>query len=193
MMLRSRWFVLAVVLLGFSQQVSQRGDIKAADSSSREARGDLLEQPAVAVWIAEGSEREVGAPLRITARLASVGACANHKAIAGEMEHLTDLDPAFAEIGELGLGVIDHEECPLSRSGSGGRKTFDEQDGARRSGWCHLNHTPVAAVAEVSIDAPSEAFIKALGAIDITHWDHDDLEFRVDGRCARCLRCAFSA
>ena len=50
--LRSGRFVLAMVLLCLSQKLCEGCDVH-AESSSRKPRLDLLEQPAVAVWIAE--------------------------------------------------------------------------------------------------------------------------------------------
>ena len=48
--LRSGRFVLAMALLCFSQQLCQGRDVQ-AESSSGKPRLDLLQQPAVAVWI----------------------------------------------------------------------------------------------------------------------------------------------
>jgi len=51
-MLRSGRFVLAMALLCLSQKLGQSRDVD-AESSSGKPRLDLLEQPAVAVWITE--------------------------------------------------------------------------------------------------------------------------------------------
>src|SRR5262249_16368320 len=48
------------MLLGLPQQISQRSDV-VAQSPSGKPRLDLLDQPAVAVWIAERDERAVAA------------------------------------------------------------------------------------------------------------------------------------
>jgi hypothetical protein len=49
MVLRGRWFVLAMMLLGLTQKLCQRRDVKIAESTSGQARCDLLEQPGVAI------------------------------------------------------------------------------------------------------------------------------------------------
>src|SRR5262245_47148353 len=52
-MLRGGRFVLAMALLGLSQESSQRRDVEVAEPAPGKPRLDLLQQPAVAVWIAE--------------------------------------------------------------------------------------------------------------------------------------------
>src|SRR5439155_10093997 len=54
--LRSGRFILAMVLLCLSQKLGQTRDVAVAQSSSGKPRSDLLEQPAVAVRIAERGE-----------------------------------------------------------------------------------------------------------------------------------------
>src|SRR5258705_8026683 len=70
--LRGGWFVLAVALLGFAQEIGQGRDVEAAQPAPRKPGGDLLQQPAVAVGIAERDPRTVRAPLRVRARQASL-------------------------------------------------------------------------------------------------------------------------
>src|SRR5882672_8196079 len=65
MVFRSGRFVLAMTLLCFPQKIGQGRDIHIAESTSGNPRVDLLQQPAVAVRIAERGERDVAAPLRI--------------------------------------------------------------------------------------------------------------------------------
>src|SRR5207245_4610144 len=67
--LRSGRFVLAVVLLGLSQKVGQSRDVRVRSSSGK-PRLDLLEQPAVAVRIAERGKCSVGATVGSGARRA---------------------------------------------------------------------------------------------------------------------------
>src|SRR4029450_6844608 len=62
--LRSGRFVLTVMLLCFFEKLCQGRDVRAAQSPSGEARLDLLEQPGVAVGIAESGQCGVGATLR---------------------------------------------------------------------------------------------------------------------------------
>src|SRR5215475_5104564 len=56
LMLRRRRLEWSVVFLRFSQRVAQRRDV-GAESSSGNSRRDFLEQPVIAVWIAERNER----------------------------------------------------------------------------------------------------------------------------------------
>src|SRR5262249_2632628 len=56
--IRSARFVLAMALLCLSQKLGQSRDVYAEPSSGK-PRLDLLEQPAVAVWITERGERAV--------------------------------------------------------------------------------------------------------------------------------------
>ncbi len=57
--------------------------------TTRKPRPDLLEQPPVAVRIAEGGIREVGATSRVRAR---------NEATLVAVEHLTNLDAAADEV-----------------------------------------------------------------------------------------------
>ena len=58
--LRGGRFVLAMMLLCLSQELGQSRDVQVAESSSGKPRLDLLEQPAVAVRIAERGKCCVG-------------------------------------------------------------------------------------------------------------------------------------
>src|SRR3954447_15626097 len=58
-------FVLAMMFFGFTQQLGQRRDVKIADPSSRQARGNFLQQPAIAVRITEGGERRITGMRRV--------------------------------------------------------------------------------------------------------------------------------
>src|SRR5262245_41251432 len=104
-MLRRGRLVLAMLLLGLSQQSRQRRDDEAADSSSGKPRLDFLEQPAVAVRIAERGKCAVGA---------AVGCGARHwwSAEAGEMECLTDAGAAADQLGPCRLDVR-HDEIQI--------------------------------------------------------------------------------
>src|SRR6478752_10736718 len=58
MVLRSGRFVLAMSPLGFPQELGERGHVQ-VESASGKQRRDLLEQPAVPIWIAECRERSI--------------------------------------------------------------------------------------------------------------------------------------
>src|SRR6266478_1213875 len=61
MVLRGGWFVLAVMLLRLAQKLTQRRDVQIAESTSGQARCDLLEKPCVAIRVAERSKGRVAA------------------------------------------------------------------------------------------------------------------------------------
>ena len=61
MMLRGGWFVLAMMLLRLTQELCQRRDVQIAESTSGQPRCDLLEQPGVAIRVAERSKGKVAA------------------------------------------------------------------------------------------------------------------------------------
>jgi hypothetical protein len=39
---------------------------------------------------------------------------------------------------------------------------------------------PVSAVGEIRVDAPSQAFVEALGPIDIGDWQYDNLDLLIE-------------
>ena len=76
--LRSGRLVPAVALFCFAQKLGQRRDVR-AESSSGKPRRDLLKQPAVAVRITEGGEREIGTAFRVAAGRASLRSVARRR------------------------------------------------------------------------------------------------------------------
>src|SRR4029453_8875347 len=109
MVLRSGRFVLAMVLLGLSQKLCERRDVYAAEASSRKPCLDRLEEPAVAVGIAERRKRAVGATF-------GVGARQGWSPEAGEMERLSHVCAAADELRPCRLDVGHHEIQILDRA-----------------------------------------------------------------------------
>src|SRR3954470_22359969 len=95
----------AVAVGRLVQEVGESLDLHG--SAPREAGLDLLEQPFVAVGIAERNPGVVGAHLRVGAALARCGAIAVEP--AAPVEDLGDLGAAGDEIGAGGLHVVDGE------------------------------------------------------------------------------------
>ncbi len=120
LVLRRGRFVLTMARLGFSQQLPHRRDVDAAESSSRKPRGDLLKQPAVAVRIVEGREREIGATFRVAAGRVSAGPYVQKVAL--KVEHFADVDAASNQLCACGLEVVDDKERALNRSWYGSRE-----------------------------------------------------------------------
>jgi hypothetical protein len=54
-------------------------------------------------------------------------------------------------------------------------------DGARGAGRRELHDAPVVGTGKVGVDAPPESLVEPLGAIDVGHGKHDDLELQFDG------------
>ena len=127
--LRSGGFVRAMVLLCLPQKVGQSRHVQAAESSSGKSRLDLLEQPAVAVRIAERSPRAIGVTVRIRPRYASLRP--GYMEAGVEMEHLAHVDAMSDKLGARCLDVIDDEERSLNRARYRRRDPFAEDDGAR--------------------------------------------------------------
>src|SRR5580700_5340760 len=98
MVLRGGWFVLAMMLLGLAQKLCQRRDVQTAESTSGQARCDLLEQPGVAIWVAERSKGKVAAVIGVRPTDATVAFGTELGARFRSMEHLTNLDTASNEL-----------------------------------------------------------------------------------------------
>src|SRR5271168_211347 len=92
--LRSRRFVFAVVLLGLLQELRQRRDIQIAESSAGKPRCDFLKQPSVAIGITKRGERAVGGMHRCRAADATATVGLKLSAWRSSVEHLTHLNTA---------------------------------------------------------------------------------------------------
>jgi hypothetical protein len=84
---------------------------------ARKSRSDLLEEPAVAVRIAERCIREIGATFRVRAR---------KKLTPLAVEHLTDLDAAADEILARRVDVGDDQFHALSGAGRSCREALPQ-------------------------------------------------------------------
>src|SRR4051794_14671003 len=130
--------------------------------------GDLLEDPAVAIGIAERRPREVRAASVLEARRPC-------------LLHLADLDAAADEVVAGCVDVADHENQP----GSGPRlrrcPSLAELDRAARVGRRELHRPEVVADHQVDVEPPSQARIEALCAIDVRDRQGHDLEVHGDG------------
>src|SRR5918996_4136029 len=97
--------VLAVMLLGFTEKLRQRTDVERSfPFAAGKSRRDLLEQPAVPVWILERGKREVGTTFRVAPRHARV----LHGIVegaAGVVEDLGDVDAAGDQVLAGGVDV----------------------------------------------------------------------------------------
>src|SRR6516225_12278046 len=90
MVLQSGWFVLAMMLLRLTQKLCQRRDVQVAESTSGQARCDLLEQPSVAIRVAERSKGKVAAVTGVRPTDATVAFGTELSTGFQSVEHLTD-------------------------------------------------------------------------------------------------------
>src|SRR5215468_8802144 len=94
MVLRGGWFVVTMMLLRLTQKLRQSRDVQIAESTPRQARCDLLEQPGVAIRVAERSKGKVAAMTGVRPTDATVAFGTELSARCQSMEHLTDLHTA---------------------------------------------------------------------------------------------------
>src|SRR4051812_7304401 len=136
---------------------------------------DLLEQPAVAVRVAEGGVREVRAPGQVKPGGLRL------------LLHLADVDASADEILPGGVDVLDRQVELLERPGLHRRDALAEVDRGLRAGRRHL-HLPEVAEVDVDVEPPSQALVEAQCPIDVGDWDRHHLEPHVDRRELRHLR-----
>ena len=68
-----------------------------------------------------------------------------------------------------------------------------EVDRARRAWRRELYDPKLVTADDVSVEPPTQAAVKALGAFDVRNRDDDDLELHVDPPRSRGLNCSFAA
>src|SRR5664279_2112657 len=171
---------LAGAVRGPRQIVRRREGRRSRVDTAGQPRGDLLEQPAVAVRVAERGE---GAVARAIGRRA-----ADATVRAGELEpsaslpfveHLADLDTARHQLVAGYLDIGDDQVPNLSRTGRGRRESRAELDralGARRR---ELDQAEVVTGGDVGVEPPPEARVELLRAVDVRDGQHHNLEFHI--------------
>ena len=162
-------------------------------------RRDLLQQPAVAVRVAERGEGAVAAVVGRRARSTrprAVGLELGARLLG--VEHLADLDAAGGELVARGLDVGDDQVEALGRARRGRGDLRAELDRAPRAGRRELDDPEAVVEGEVGVEPPAEARVERLGAIDVGDRDDDGLELHVrrasrggsGGTCAAGLNAA---
>src|SRR5207244_8256816 len=109
----SRWHAFLLLESGPGSLPYRAGAAAGARRSSRSGRRAspaFLQDPAVAVGVAEVSERVVVAALRVRAR---------HPLARLDMPDLADIHPAFDELGTRSLDVGDDQVCAPNRARRG--------------------------------------------------------------------------
>src|SRR5512133_1173160 len=117
MVLRGGWFVLAMMLLRLTQEICQSRDVQIAESTPGQPRGDLLEQPGVAIRVAERGKGKVAAITGVQPTDAAVAFGAELSARFRSMEHLADLDAATHELYASSLNIGNDQVETLGRPG----------------------------------------------------------------------------
>src|SRR6267378_2982733 len=172
--------VLAMALLSLSQELRQGRDVQVAESSSGKPRLDLLEQPAVAVWIAERGERAIACmvgcgPADSTARAVALELSSRRRGV----EHLADPGTTGDELVACSLDLGDDQVEALGRARRGRRDVRAELDRAPRAGRRELDDPEAIIESEIGVQPPPQALVEALGAIDVGHRNDDDLELQI--------------
>src|SRR5215469_15828603 len=122
--MRGMALLVRVVMLGrFMEQACQRSNVHRSvlPFPSRQSRLDLLEQPPVAIRIAERGIGLVGATFRIRAG----------NTTAGQVEYLTDLDAPVGELLARCVDAVDGKDQALDRARFAGGHALPEGDRAR--------------------------------------------------------------
>jgi len=146
---------------------------------SGQSCGDLLEQPAVAVWISERSVRGVAFSFRIwTAEQAFRAGMVEYA--AGVVEWLADLDATTEQCVASGLDVGDDQVQALGGAGRRRGDVLAEDDGASGAGRRELDNPKVIPGRVVDVEPPTQVAIETLGAIHVRDRDDDDLKLHVD-------------
>src|SRR4051794_17491786 len=139
---------------------------------SRQPLRDLLEQPAVAVRIAELGIAVVGGAVRVRARSLSPLA---------HVVDLADVDTVPDQFITRGLDVVDGRLQALKGSGFGRDEVLTERKRATRAGRGDLDDSNARGGLEVDVHPPTEALVERLRPIDIGDGQGDDLESELAG------------
>src|SRR5215510_6250731 len=179
MVLRGGWFVRAMMLLRLTQKLCQRRDVQIAEPASGQARCDLLEQPGVAIRVAERSKGKVAAMTGVRPTDATIAFGTELGARFRSMEHFTDLDTAGNKLFASSFNVGNDQVEALGRARRGCRYLRAELDRAPRAGRRELDDPESVAEWEICIEPPPKLCVKRFRAINIRDWNDNHLELHV--------------
>src|SRR5580704_14214099 len=185
MVLRGDWFVLAMMLLRLTQKLCQRRDVQIAESTSRQARCDLLEQSGVAIRVAERSKGKVASVTGVRPTDATVAFGTELSTRFRSMEHLTNFDTAGNEILASSFDIGNDQVETLGGARRGRRYLHAELNRAPRPGRRELDDTESIVEWEICIEPPPKLCVKRFRAINIRDWNDDHLELHVHSRGTR--------
>src|ERR1700730_7465107 len=185
MVLRGGRFVIAMMLLGLAQEFCQRRDVQIAESTSGQARRDLLEQPGIAIRVVEHGEGEVAAVTGVWSTDATVALRTELSTRFQSMEHLTDLDTAGSEFFASSFNIGNDQVETLGRTRSGRRYLRAELERTPRAGRRELDDPESVVEWEIDVEPPPKLCVKRFRAINIRDWNDDHLELHVHFRGTR--------
>src|SRR5215467_10934359 len=119
MVLRGGWFVLAMMLLRFTQKLCQRRDVQIAESTSGQARCNLLEQPGVAIRVAKRRKGKVASTTGVRPTDATAAFGTELSPRFHGMEHLTNLDTVANELFARSFNIGNEQVETLGRARRG--------------------------------------------------------------------------
>src|SRR5262249_39810961 len=154
----------------------QRRDVEIAESASGQARCDLLEQPGVAIRVAERSKGKVAAVTRVRPTDATVAFGTELGARFRSMEHLTDFDTAGNKLFASRFNIGNDQVETLGRARRGRRYLRAELDRTPRAGRRELDGPKAVVEREICIEPPPKLCVKRFRAINIRDWNNDHFE-----------------
>ena len=122
-------------------------------------RGDLLDEPRVAVRIDEGAERPVAGPLGVGAGLSRLDR---------ERRAVPDRAGVDAAADKVGVGRFDvgDDELPDGRTRRGLRQSRAERDRASGPGRGELDDAQAVQRGVVGVEPPAQLLVELLGPVD---------------------------
>ena len=148
-----------------------------------EPRRDLLEQPAVAVGVAERGERAVAAVVRPTPVDASGAAAPPNRQAKPVSQWKTSVTstPLLASSSRTAAMSETIRYVDWSDPGAADVRFGAELDGAPGARRRELDQPEVVAGGDVGVEPPAEARVELLRAVDVRDGDDDHLELHVHG------------
>src|SRR5215471_8422018 len=175
------WLPGAFVVLAYAASARRcalaRSAVDAdAVSDAGAPRGDLLDQPHIAVGISERAERPVAGVLGVRAGL---------PCLDRERRAVPDVAGVDAMAGEFVMGRHDvgDDQPPLGRAWRRRRESQAERDRGGGARGRELDDAKAGQRGVVGVEPPAQALVELLGSVDIGYGDDIDLEVHVDHVC----------
>src|SRR5262249_12644101 len=147
-------------------KLRQRRDVQIAESTSGQARCDLLEQPGVAIRVAERSKGKVAAVTGVRPTDATVAFGTELSTWFRSMEYLTDFDTAGNELFASRFKIRNDQVETLGRARRGRRYLRAELNRAPRARRRELDDPESVVEGEIRVEPPSKLCVKRFRAIN---------------------------